>query len=415
MKLGIEGPAVEHVNDAPNIGAIETGPSTTTRSLPGAPTPKFGRTRFATRGLPLQENESTRSISSRELTAATRSPQKAQSNVARSLATLPNAAVGNALFNTSVQTNIAMPPVQERGIPTTEAPRGFEQEALFKQLEHYSVLIQNLLKEVDEAQYKITLKSRLRVKGGIAGLHESERQELERIWGGTALQSAEQRLESLVEGLGEMRMKNKVAARDPGKGLSSGEKGRKNSFLPVTANFGLDKKEQEEAAVWLPQPIPDGPLFDLNSGTEVSTVEDPPNVPLPVDDAVAKEGRLTDVSEDRRTPSETTAGAYRRGYPVANSAYYLSDKKHIRPSNLVPNASTDKLRDQGPGPQRNDMPPPQAVPNAAANGRLASPTAPPTPQTTSKANPKGKKDARERKVILLLSSCNVKIDLTYVI
>lgn len=50
--------------------------------------------------------------------------------------------------------------------------------------------------------------------------------------------------------------------------------------------------------------------------------------------------------------------------------------------------------------QRNEMPPPQAVPNAAANGRPASPTAPPTPQTTSKANPKGKKDARERKVIL---------------
>lgn len=48
--------------------------------------------------------------------------------------------------------------------------------------------------------------------------------------------------------------------------------------------------------------------------------------------------------------------------------------------------------------QRNEMPPPQAVPNTAANGRPASPTAPPTPQTTTKANPKGKKDPRERKV-----------------
>ena len=47
---------------------------------------------------------------------------------------------------------------------------------------------------------------------------------------------------------------------------------------------------------------------------------------------------------------------------------------------------------------RNEMPPP-TVPNPAANGRTASPTAPPTPQTTSKPNPKGKKDARERKVI----------------
>ena len=48
--------------------------------------------------------------------------------------------------------------------------------------------------------------------------------------------------------------------------------------------------------------------------------------------------------------------------------------------------------------QRNEMPPPQAVPSAAANGRPASPTAPPTPQTTTKANPKGKKEARDRKV-----------------
>ena len=54
--------------------------------------------------------------------------------------------------------------------------------------------------------------------------------------------------------------------------------------------------------------------------------------------------------------------------------------------------------------QRNEMPPPQAVPNAAANGRPASPTAPPTPSTQSKANPKGKKDARERKVMLFFGS-----------
>ena len=49
--------------------------------------------------------------------------------------------------------------------------------------------------------------------------------------------------------------------------------------------------------------------------------------------------------------------------------------------------------------QQNTMPPPQGIPNTAANGRPASPTAPPTPQQTSKANPtKGKKDPRERKV-----------------
>ena len=65
--------------------------------------------------------------------------------------------------------------------------------------------------------------------------------------------------------------------------------------------------------------------------------------------------------------------------------------------------------------QRNEMPPPQAVPNTTANGRPASPTAPPTPQTTSKANPKGKKDPRERKVIPFhpLSSVATRFVLTY--
>ena len=49
--------------------------------------------------------------------------------------------------------------------------------------------------------------------------------------------------------------------------------------------------------------------------------------------------------------------------------------------------------------QRNEMPPPQAVPNATANGRPSSPTAPPTPQPGSKANPMAtKKEPRDRKV-----------------
>lgn len=347
LKLGIEGTAVEHVDDAPNTGAIEKGPSTTTRSLPGAPTRKFGRTKFATGGVPLLENESTRSLSSRELATATRSPPKAQNNVTRSRASSPNAAVGNVFINTSIQTNIAMPPVQERGIPTTEPPKGFEQEALFKQLEHYSMLIKNLLKEVDEAQYKITLKSRLRVKGGIAGLHESERQELERIWGGTALQSAEQRLESMAEGLGEMPMMNRVAARDSGKDLSSSYLGRGKPSLPMTADLGFDNKEQEEAAGSIPQPIPDGNLSShLDSGAAISSVEDRSNVPLLVDEAVAKGGRLIRLPEYRKTRSEQTGGASKTNYLVADPEHNYSDKKHIRPSNPVVRASTDERSTQ---------------------------------------------------------------------
>ena len=52
--------------------------------------------------------------------------------------------------------------------------------------------------------------------------------------------------------------------------------------------------------------------------------------------------------------------------------------------------------------QRNDMPPPQAVPaGTAANGRPSSPNqpaAPPTPNQSNKANPKGRKEKETRKV-----------------
>ena len=52
-----------------------------------------------------------------------------------------------------------------------------------------------------------------------------------------------------------------------------------------------------------------------------------------------------------------------------------------------------------PQTRNNEMPPPQGVP---ANGRPASPApAPPTPQTGNKANPKAKKDTKDRKVILV--------------
>lgn len=58
--------------------------------------------------------------------------------------------------------------------------------------------------------------------------------------------------------------------------------------------------------------------------------------------------------------------------------------------------------------QRNDMPPPQGVPAAAApNGRPGSPAAPPTPQQSNKANPKGKKDAKTKKPTKKNSTANV--------
>lgn len=202
LKLGFGGPAVD-VDDASNIGIVTGEPSAVPKSLSEARARKLESTKFARDATPLQE-----------LTTKDLFPPKTQRILPRSLATLPNADINNIFTNKKVQTGIPMPPIQERGLPTTEAPMGLEQEVLFKQLEHYSMLIKNLLKEVDETQYKITFKSRLRMKGGIADLHEGERRELEKMWGCTALQSAEQRLDSLVEGTKKLPRMNGIATSD---------------------------------------------------------------------------------------------------------------------------------------------------------------------------------------------------------
>lgn len=204
LKLGIEEPPGRPVNDASKSGVVETESSNITKSLSGTFTRKFKRMKSAIPGTSLQDKESTRGLGSEEFNTTPWWSPKAQRSITGSLATPPNADTDNINVNPSVRGNPAMPPVKEWGIPTTEAPMTFGQEALFKQLEHHSMLIKNLLKEVDEAYYKITFKSRLRMKGGIAGLHEEERRELEKMWGSTALQSAEQRLDSLMEGIVEL-------------------------------------------------------------------------------------------------------------------------------------------------------------------------------------------------------------------
>lgn len=314
LKLGVEESTVEDMYDASSIGAIEREPSTSTRSLPGALTRKSEKIKFATGGTPLEDEDNAPSLGSRKLTTARRSSPKAQISATRTLATPPNASINNVFINTSVQTNIAMPPVQERGIPTIEAPIGFDQEVVFKQLEHYSMLITNLLKEVDEAQYKITFKSRLRVKGGIAGLHEGERQELEKTWGCTALQSAEQRLESLVEGLGELPRMNSFAARDTVQMSSPDNMSRTGTLPSLATEPGPDSREQDEAAVWISQAKSDGRRPYVNPGTWSSRMQ------IPVSNAVTKESQSIDVPE--KSPYEWMARSYASIVPLADSENY---------------------------------------------------------------------------------------------
>lgn len=64
--------------------------------------------------------------------------------------------------------------------------------------------------------------------------------------------------------------------------------------------------------------------------------------------------------------------------------------------------------------QRNEMPPPQAVPNPTANGRPASPAAaPPTPQQSSKAKPtKAAKEPSHRKVCYCFHEPNFVLSFT---
>ena len=199
LRLGIGEDAIKDGETTSKAGAVETEPSTKTESFPPATKRKFDSMNFATLRTPLQDGENIRGLGFSGPTNATRLSPNARGGVTELLATAPNADINNLFTNTSGQSNIAMPPLHVQENPTTEAPLGFDQEVLFKQLRYFSMLVQDLLKEADAPRYKITFQSRLRMKGGIAGLHDGEMRELEKMWGCTALHKAQQRLDSLVE------------------------------------------------------------------------------------------------------------------------------------------------------------------------------------------------------------------------
>lgn len=204
LNLGIEGLAVEHAENVSKFGVLESEMSTRMKPLPPAPKRHFETMNSAIPGTPLQPKENVWDLGSNEPATATRSLPKVKGNMARSPAVPSNSDINNLFSKPNGRSDTVMPPLQEKGIPATEVTLGFDHEVLFKQLKHYSTLVQNLLNEVDGAQYNFTFKSRLRMKSGIAGLHEGERRELEKMWGPTALQKAEQRLDSIVEELGEL-------------------------------------------------------------------------------------------------------------------------------------------------------------------------------------------------------------------
>ena len=170
-----------------------------------------------------------------------------------------NTNIDNPIVNTNVR-NISPPPVLEREMSASETKKtGLDQKMLLKQLEHYSTLIVNLLKEVDEVQYDITFESRSRVKGGIVGLRGVEMQELEKIWGRAALQRAEQSFDPLGEVLGELPRMSRFKARAPVK-LTA-----RSATVHVEGEIRHHSKAKKETAVTSPQSTPDSLVAEFDA------------------------------------------------------------------------------------------------------------------------------------------------------
>ena len=199
-----------------------------------------------------------------------------------------NTNIDNLIVNTNVR-NISPSPVREREMSASETKTtDLDQKVLLKQLEHYSKLIVNLLKEVDEVQYDITFESRSRVKGGIAGLRDMEMQELEGIWGRAAVQRAEHSFDSLSEVLGELPRMSRFMARDPVKIMSRG------AVVHVEGEIRHHSGVKRETAVTSPQYI----------NLDASDTEDHFKGSVSMDEAAVKDSSFLDLSDtdsiDRR-------------------------------------------------------------------------------------------------------------------
>ena len=194
--------------------------------------------------------------------------------------------VDNLIVNTNVR-NISPPPVRERGMSASKMTIGLDQEVMLKHLEHYSTLIVNLLKEVDEAQYDLTLKSRPRVKGGIAGLRDMEMQELERIWGRAAVQRAKQSFDSLDEMLGELPRMKRFVGRHPVKTFSH------SGIRRVGEEIRHGSRVKRDTAVTSPQFTPDSHVLYFDA----SATEDHFKGPVSMDEAAVRESSFLDLSD----------------------------------------------------------------------------------------------------------------------
>jgi son of sevenless-like protein len=90
---------------------------------------------------------------------------------------------------------------------------------------------------------------------------------------------------------------------------SEGNPRDEQSLLPIK---GVETKEQEEAAFWIPQATPDGRLFYFNTLTGVSTMELPLETPTSANETGPRDRTNIHIPDQTRPPPEMMAGGFER-------------------------------------------------------------------------------------------------------
>ena len=139
---------------------------------------------------------------------------------------------------------------------------------------------------------------------------------------------------------------NTFAASDPTQIFPRDDMRRIGKSPSMASNRGLDNGEQEEAAVCLPQATPHGSFFYVSSVTGTSPTEDPPQIPIWVNEAAAEESRMAIVSENIRSPTDVMVGTYPRNDSLHWSQPHPSGKEYIMASDSIPRASTGNSKNE---------------------------------------------------------------------
>ncbi|KAI9894025.1 MAG: hypothetical protein M1814_004795 [Vezdaea aestivalis] len=135
---------------------------------------------------------------------------------------------------------------------------------------------------------------------------------------------------------------------------------------------GVDNREQEEAAYWIPQATPDGRLFYFNTLTGQSTMELPLETPTTATETGPRDRTNLNVPEYTRPPPELMAGGIEREDPDFDEGNSASERegeelilasqdlstrnvKTDQASGYSPSASFGSLKDVSPNIQAREQ------------------------------------------------------------